>query len=122
MSNRAASLQAYARCLDLLASEMEAMRSGDVARLRALAEEREEAERELGKLSADESPYSGLGALAEEAVRELGERLKADRRRQDEVERLEEESLPLVRGITRRLATGKYGGSGAGPARFNVLL
>lgn len=117
-----ASLQAYARCLALLADEIEAMQAGDTAKLRELAEQRTQAEQELGEFAGDSSPYKGLEEMADEALRELENRTEEGRRQADNVTRLEQESLPLLRGIRRWLTPGNYHELAASQAKFDVRL
>lgn len=114
-----ASLQAYARCLALLADEIEAMRVGDAVKLGELAKLRLEAERELGEAS-ETSPYAELASVTEEAVRELGDRSAENRRREEDVARLEAESLPLLRGIRNWLSPGIYAELGTNHGAFDV--
>lgn len=106
----------------LLADQLEAMELGDFSRVRELEAMRERLAEEMRDGADGEAP---LPAWVAERVEETLQRVQSwteqERRRREEVALLQDESLPLVRGI-QRVGGGNYLSLEPPSARFDVRL
>jgi hypothetical protein len=114
---RSERLHRLARCVDLLAEELDALELGDLPRMRDLAEKRAALEAEIAPApdavedddAVEGSPFHEIYMQAvTEALQRVDEWTERERLTRDELAHLRDESLTLVRSIPRRTAGGKY--------------
>jgi hypothetical protein len=115
---RSERLHRLARCVDLLAEELDALELGDLPRMRDLAEKRAALEAEIAPAPAADqddddavegSPFHVVYMQAvTEALQRVDEWTERERSTRDELTHLRDESLTRVRSIPQRTAGGKY--------------
>ena len=108
---RTSHLHQLARCLDLLAEELDALELGDLPRLRGVAEKRASAEAELRSAARVEegTPFHAIFVEAvTEALQRVDEWKERERVTRDELTHLRDESLTLARSIPQRAPGGRY--------------
>jgi hypothetical protein len=110
-STRTERLHRLARCVELLADELQALELGDLPRMRDLAEKRATLESELrsGGESEEGSSFHRLYLEAvTEALQRVDEWNERERLTRDGLAHLRDESLTLVRAIPQGPAGGRY--------------
>ena len=117
-------LRTIARCIALLADEVEALEQGDAPRARDLAEQRAALDAELRAEDEEAAPlYPALYTTpVGEALQELTRRAEGDRRAREELEYLRDFSLPLARGIPSPAAGGRYPDLELEDSQYDVRL
>ncbi|MBW3630160.1 MAG: tRNA (adenine(58)-N(1))-methyltransferase non-catalytic subunit TRM6 [Gemmatimonadetes bacterium] len=108
---RSSHLHKLARCVDLLAEELDALDLGDLPRLRDVAEKRATAEAELRSAARAEegTPFHAIYTEAvTEALQRVDEWKERERLTRDELTHLRDESLTLVRSIPQGSHGGRY--------------
>ena len=108
---RSARLHQLARCLDLLAEELEALELGDLPRMRDLAEKRAALENEVrGPAEGTEGPsfHQCYVDAVTEALQRVDEWTERERLARDGLAHLRDESLTLVRSIPQGPVGGRY--------------
>ena len=110
--SRGARLHQLARCLDLLAEELEALELGDLPRMRDLAEKRAGLENEIrGDAEAAEGPSSFHQCYVDavtEALQRVDEWTERERLARDGLAHLRDESLTRVRSLSQGPHGGRY--------------
>ena len=108
---RSERLHQLARCLDLLAEELEALEIGDLPRMRDVAGKRAGLEKEIrGDAEAVEGPsfHQCYVDAVTEALQRVDEWTERERLARDGLAHLRDESLTLVRSIPQGPAGGRY--------------
>jgi hypothetical protein len=108
---RSERLHQLARCLDLLAEELEALELGDLPRMRDLAEKRVGLEKEIrgGAEGAEGRSFHDCYVEAvTEALQRVDEWTERERLARDGLAHLRDESLTLARSIPQGPAGGRY--------------
>ena len=108
---RSSQLHKLARCVDLLAEELDALELGDLPRLRDVSEKRATAEAELRTVAKVEegTPFHVYFTEAvTQALQRVDEWKERERLTRVELAHLRDESLPLVRSIPQGSAGGRY--------------
>ena len=108
---RSERLHQLARCLDLLAEELEAIELGDLPRVRDLAEKRAGLEGRIRAAAPAEDGPSFHQCYVEavsEALARVDEWTERERLTRDGLAHLRDDSLPLVRSIPQGPAGGRY--------------
>jgi hypothetical protein len=122
---RSERLHQLARCLDLLAEELEALDTGDYPRMRDLAEKRAGLEAEVrGPATAAEGRsfhYYYVEAVTE-ALQRVEEWTERERLTREGFAQLQDESLTLARSIPQGTAGGRYPVLDETGSQLNVRL
>ena len=108
---RGTRLHQLARCVDLLAEELDALELGDLPRMRDVAEKRATAEAEIRAAANVEegSPFHVYFVQAvTEALQRVDEWTERERLTREELAHLRDDSLTLVRSIPQGSAGGRY--------------
>jgi hypothetical protein len=108
---RSERLHRLARCVELLAEELDALELGDLPRMRDLAEKRAGAEAELrtGSDSPSSSPFHlHFVQAVSDALQRVDEWTERERMTRDELAHLRDESLTLARSIPQPATGGRY--------------
>lgn len=122
---RSERLHQLARCLDLLAEELEALDFGDAPRMRELGEKRAALETQIraGWQDGEASPFHRLYVDAvTEALERMDEWTERERLTRDGFSHLRDDSLTLVRSIPKGTAGGRYPVLDATGGQLNVRL
>ena len=122
---RSERLHLLARCLDLLAEELEAIELGDLPRVRDLAGQRAGLETEVrGDAEAAEGPsfHQCYVEAVTEALQRVDEWTERERLTRDGLAHLRDESLTLVRSIPQGPAGGRYPVLDETGGQLNVCL
>ena len=108
---RSSQLHKLARCVDLLAEELDALELGDLPRLRDVAEKRATAEADLrsGASIEEGTPFHVFYTEAvTAALQRVDEWKERERLTRDELTHLRDESFSLVRSIPQGSPGGRY--------------
>lgn len=107
----------------LLADAVEALEQKDFPRLRELESMRARLAGEMREADGTDTPLlSWLAGRIEASLLRVEAWMEADRLSRQEVAQLRDDSLPLVRGLTRRPGAGSYRPLDSGSAKLDVRL
>jgi hypothetical protein len=122
--SRSERLHLLAKRIALLADEIGALDTGDLPRLRELAEQRAALETEIRGADAqgDSLPHALYAELVEEAVRDLQEREEQARQAREELIQLRDGSLTLARSLATPPTGGRYPELKGTGGQLNVCL
>ena len=108
---RSERLHQLARCLDLLADELEALETGDYPRMRDLAEKRAGLEAEIrgpAALAEGTSFHQLYVEAVTEALQRVDDWTERERLTREGLAQLQDESLTLARSIPQGAVGGRY--------------
>ena len=122
---RSQRLHQLARCLDLLADELEALETGDYPRMRDLAEKRSSLEAEVSgpaPVAEGRSFHACYVEAVTEALQRVDEWTARERLTREGLAQLQDESLTLARSIPQGTVGGRYPVLDETGSQLNVRL